>query len=315
MASYWLYPLSSISAFRFELDSGERTADTGPASLERLVHEDGREIANWRLTVNYHQVKRGDVVWVYYGVADGNRGIVAEARVEWVNPPSSTTSRVGSVGLRWRLKETARLSQRPFPATEVRKHVKWPAAAVVAVPPALRQAVLRHLGSKGVVSTKSPPSGRTPPVVERTISYTPPKRVTARLRHDAVIEPLRTRLEARGWARVDFDVRPKRVDLAMKKGRQVVLVEAKTLGARSSTTGEARAAFAQLADYSWRYWREHRNAVTARWALFERKPNDDDVEFLEHHGILVTWASTQRRVLIHGPRTKSHPIVVQLLGG
>lgn len=311
----WLYPLSSISGYHFRLENGGSTRDTGPASLEELIRLDGRRIADWGITTNFTKVESGDTVWVYYGVADGDRGIVAKALVVGVNLGKASSHRGGIIRLKWDLAVTRRLSRRPFPAKSVRKHIVFPAAAVMAVSSSLQAEIERHVAKGSSAPTeKTAQAGSTGRVwaAPSTISYTPIKKnITVRRRHDALMVPLQTRLLADGWKEVTIDVKPKFVDLAVRKGRKTVIIEAKTIG--TSTTIEARGAFAQLAEYSWRFQRGKPSADVVKWALFERKPSDDDVEFLEHYGLLVSWASASKRVLEHGARTLRHPVVQGLL--
>ena len=100
-----------------------------------------------------------------------------------------------------------------------------------------------------------------------------------------------------------FDVGSMKVDLAMGRKGRIVLVEAKTFNASSSEA--VRAAFAQLAEYSWRYCDLNRSSSKSirRWALLETEPTQDEVRFLEDHGVLVSWASKSTRRIIHGPMT------------
>jgi len=137
-----------------------------------------------------------------------------------------------------------------------------------------------------------------------TITYTPPSKVTAYRRHDALIGPVRTRLETCGWQPDRFDVAPMHVDLAMAKGHRVLLIEFKTIS--GATRKPVREAFAQLHEYAWRHQMRNPNDVRKvhSWAVFERRPGDDDIHFLEDSGLLVSWASTQARRLLHGDETR-----------
>jgi hypothetical protein len=91
-----------------------------------------------------------------------------------------------------------------------------------------------------------------------------------------------------------------------------VLVEAKTV---NGATGEpVRAAFAQLAEYQWRYEKRASptRAKVVPWALFETQPNPDEIEFLEDHGVRVSWANSQLRRFSYGPATAATASVLGL---
>jgi len=166
--------------------------------------------------------------------------------------------------------------------------------------PQLVRRLLRHAG----ISAKSAPAINMPTASSSTITYTPPSKITAHRRHDALIGPVRIRLETCGWQAVPFDVAPRRVDLAMAKGRRVLLIEFKTI--TRSTFKPVREAFAQLHEYDWRNQMLHPRDLRKvhRWAVFERRPDDDDIQFLEDSGLLVSWASKRSRRLVHGDETQ-----------
>jgi hypothetical protein len=303
----WLYPLSSKANYYFEL-SRSSTVDTSPTSFEEMIH-DGAGDDEWGVFKNWKSAAPGDRVWIYYGTADGDLGVVGLATIRRVVPPSEPGA-PGMVHLRWQPKVTKRLLRYPYPAAMVREHLHHPRGAMWRIPEPLAQQLVRH--SKGAQSGPPAPTSQPSYGQGRTavISYRPPKVVKARLRHDALLRPLMVRLGASGWKSIHFDVGSKHVDLAMARRKQIVLVEAKTVG--SSTLLACRQAFAQLCEYEWRYRKSTGSDSKIHcWAVFEREPSLDEVEFLEDHGILVSWADKHARRFAHGARTGPRTAVLQ----
>lgn len=118
------------------------------------------------------------------------------------------------------------------------------------------------------------------------------------------INPLQTRLTTCGWHRIDFDVAPMLVDLAMARRKRVLLIEFRTI--TCSTSKPVREAFAQLHEYRWRHRMLHPQDRwnVDLWAVFEKCPNDDDIGFLEDSGVLVSWVSREARRFLHGKDTR-----------
>ncbi len=108
----WLYPLSSKSDFWFELPDGTSTQDTSPANFEASVLRAASD-DYWTVATNYRQVKQGDRVWVYYGGADGDLGVVGLGIVSGVDAPAGGRA---DVHLRWDRTRTRRLLLKPVPA-------------------------------------------------------------------------------------------------------------------------------------------------------------------------------------------------------
>ena len=295
--SDWLYPLSSQSNFYFELPGGRYTKDTSPANFERSVLRTQSD-DQWTVAQNFRRMTKGDRVWIYYGHSDGDLGVVGLGVVDHVDPPNG---RRADVHLRWDKARTRRLLVAPLPAAQVRKYV-WPRGAVADLSPhpALVRALCRQAGlSAGQSAAPSPAKSKA-----STLTYTPPAQITVRRRHDAMILPVQVRLETCGWARTPFNVKPKRVDLAMKKGRNLLLAEFKTI--TGSTAQPVRDAFAQLREYAWRYRRSNGSTPSLHlWAVFERQPVGDEIAFLEAEGIFVSWASRQNRRINHAPHSRS----------
>jgi hypothetical protein len=102
---------------------------------------------------------------------------------------------------------------------------------------------------------------------------------------------------------VRVNVQTKRVDLAMRLGSITIIVEAKTSSGSSSQ--DVRDAFSQLKEYAWRVQKSRRNSPASMivWALFEVRPDDDAVSFLEDHGVFVSWADARKRRIVHSRRT------------
>jgi len=56
-----------------------------------------------------------------------------------------------------------------------------------------------------------------------------------------------------------------------------------------------------------------KNTYEGEKNLFERQPKADEIAFLEHHSILVSWTSHGKKRLIHSAATALNP-EVQALG-
>jgi hypothetical protein len=293
----WLYPLSSNAEYWFVLPNG-RTLDTSPTSFEEMVQQ-GAIDDTWGAYKNWRNMRAEHRVWVYYGVADGDLGVVGLARVIEVEPPTAPRGRA-TIHLRWDRQATLRLLNSPYPAAEVRKHISRPQGAAWAIPDELARSIRLQAGG----TPKREPAQQTKygNAKKSTIAYTPPKSVTVNRRHDALLRPVETRLASAGWELHRFDIGAKSADLVMQRNGELILIEAKTIGA--TTNKAVREAFAQLAEYTWRY-RDSSSKVlpVTRWALFESEPAEDEIRFLEDHDIRVTWAARSARRLIHGPAT------------
>lgn len=301
MTADWLYPLSSNTNYYFKSDTG-RTVDTGPSSFEQMLLRGARDDV-WGVYKNWRNMRKGDRVWVYYGVADGELGVVGLATVTDVKPPAKPGQRANAQ-LRWDRKATLRLLANPVPAAQIRRYIPRPQAAVWAVPAPLAQRLLLHSRAKARTTTNSGAGAgsRYGKAKASSVSYTPPKSVTVNRRHDALLRPFETRLESAGWVSHPFKIGSKSADLVVRRKNQLLLIEAKTVS--QSTTKPVREAFAQLAEYSWRYRQAAREPLpVTMWALFESELATDEVRFLEDNDIRVTWASHSMRRFIHGPNT------------
>jgi len=301
----WLYPLSSKSGYRFELSNG-RTRDTGPTSFARMIRE-GASDDKWGAYQNWRKAQPKDRVWVYYGTSDGDLGIVGLAEITKVEKPREPKGRA-TISLKWNRKVTKQLQVRPFPALQVRRHIPRALAAMWRVPEKMVKELHKHTTDR--LPTPPPPNSSKPVVT--TIHWFPPQgKITAVLRHDALLESLKERLLSCGWKQSSVNVDTKRVDLAVKKGRTTIIVEAKTIKHRSAQ--DVRNAFSQLFEYRWRSTKNqsHPKPVLL-WALFEQEPKADEVQFLEDHGLLVSWASRGYKRILHGPSTGRNPSVRRL---
>jgi len=306
----WLYPLSSKSGHFFELKSGN-SVDTGPASLEQMFI-DGVTDGNWTAHKNWKNINDGDRIWIYYGKEDGDLGIVALAYAESVERPNRPNG-TAIIKLAFDLTKSKKLLKVPFSADTVRQSIPRPQGALWRVEKVLANKLLRHLDSKfeRPIKAKIVKSGYALGV-SSTISYTYPRRnVTVRRRHDEIIRPLKTRLESEGWQAIQVDVKPMRVDLAMKRKNNTIIVEAKTISVSSSEA--VRAAFAQLKEYGWRIDRSKPNVPNLiLWALFEKEPKSSEIEFLEDQEIYVSWISAGEKRIIHSDRTARNELIRSL---
>ena len=285
--------------------------DTGPASLEQMIL-DGVADDKWIARKNWKNIKDGDRIWIYYGKTDGDLGIVALAYAENLEKPNRPNG-TAIIKLAFDLTKSKKLLKEPFSALIVRRFIPKPQGPLWKVEKVLANKLLRHLASefKGPQKTKFVTSGYALGV-SSTISYTYPlRKVTVRRRHDEIMRPLKTRLESEGWQAVQVDVKTKRVDLAMKRKNYTIILEAKTISGSSSEA--VRAAFAQLKEYGWRVERSKRKDTNLiLWALFEKEPKSDEIEFLEDQEIYVSWISQGKKRLIHGDHTSRKELIRSL---
>jgi hypothetical protein len=179
--------------------------------------------------------------------------------------------------------------------------VPWPFYSVVHVPVALAKELAGHVGVIPSSNPKDPVYGGG---YVGTIIYKLPKHRTVRLRHDAIVRPLMIRLKSVGWKAVEFDLGrgAKKVDLAVARKKQVILIEVKT--STGPSIGSVRDAFAQLHEYRWlnsRTTQPHEKLQL--WAVFESEPKPEEVQFLEDHNIIVTWVIRRLGRFAHGQRS------------
>ena len=135
--SDWLYPLSSKSDYYFvdeegnriwcEDGGGNRFSDTGFDCFKEEIRSGSTDV-EWILSTNYRNVRKGDRVWIYYGTADSDIGIVGLATLRDIYHDENSGKY--SIHLRWNRRATRRLIATPVPAKEVRKFIPWPAATV-----------------------------------------------------------------------------------------------------------------------------------------------------------------------------------------
>ncbi len=133
--SDWLYPLSSKSDYWFEDeegnrircedDAGNQISDTGIECFRKKLRLGSTDV-NWVLRTNYLKVRKGDRVWIYYGSADSDIGIVGLATIRDID----LDGRNSAIHLRWNRRATRRLMANPVPAKEVRRFIPFPAASV-----------------------------------------------------------------------------------------------------------------------------------------------------------------------------------------
>ena len=137
--SDWLYPISSSSGYVFVLLDGLSLEKT-PENFELAVWD--KQEADWPVSTAYRQIEPGDRIWVYYGTADEDRGVVGLAIVLSVGEPQD---RVARVKMRWDWERTRHLLSDPFPALEVRKYVR-PIKAVHRINGDLGSRLVKHAG-------------------------------------------------------------------------------------------------------------------------------------------------------------------------
>ena len=129
----WLYPLSSKSDYCFEDeegnrircedDAGNQISDTGIECFRKKLRLGSTDV-NWVLRTNYLKVRKGDRVWIYYGTADSDIGIVSLATIRDIDHDEDSGEH--GVHLRWNRRATRRLIATPVPAKEVRKFIQRP---------------------------------------------------------------------------------------------------------------------------------------------------------------------------------------------
>jgi hypothetical protein len=125
--SDWLYPLSSVSGRWFEDATGFKYPDTSFDSFSKMMKKPSRDNW-WYLATNFRKVAVGDFIWCYYGVADGDLGVVSMARVEDITHDENKGTH--DVLLDWQVASTRKLMASPVPAAIVRKHINRPRSAV-----------------------------------------------------------------------------------------------------------------------------------------------------------------------------------------
>lgn len=130
--SDWLYPLSSASGRWFQDGTGATYADTSFTSFRAMMAKPSKDDW-WYLATNFRNVKELDRIWCYYGVADGDLGVVGLATVKKVK--HDEVARTHDIHLDWKVTATRRLCKAPVPAADVRRFVQRPRAAVWALDP------------------------------------------------------------------------------------------------------------------------------------------------------------------------------------
>jgi hypothetical protein len=297
--SNWLYPISKRSGYRFR-DS--RSGSTVPVSFESFrdrVVSGKIQDRIWHLATGYRAMKEKDRVWVYMGEQDV--GVIGVATATAIHPPSSRRAAV--VHLRWDVRKTRQLVAHPVPAPLIRKYISHPRRPALAMdhhPKLLkllrvqpeRRALLDRLALKPL---------RLKPVRELLIRHK--SRYRALLAHDSLLGPVERILEQSGYA-VGLPNGSAQVDLAARKGNQLVIVEAKTLSNQTDRLG-CRAAFAQLHEYRWLLaQRLGRSARFSLWAMFSREPSPTLVRYLEDSDVIVSWRSARAPIRFSSPSRK-----------
>jgi hypothetical protein len=141
----WLYPLSSVSGRWFEDATGFKYPDTSFDSFSKMMKKPSKDNW-WYLATNFRNVAIGDFIWCYYGVADGDLGVVGVAKVEDVVHDEGRG--IHDILLDWQVSATRKLMTRPVPAVTIRKFINRPRSAVQGLDkfPALLQILKKASG-------------------------------------------------------------------------------------------------------------------------------------------------------------------------
>lgn len=289
----WLYPISEGSDHWFEDASGARV-DVSFESFRDFVVEGRIKDDEWGLTSNFRNAAKGDRMWVYTG--DRGLGIIGVGQILAIGPRPARITEGPDHYATWRIdKERSRLlSRHPFPADRVKQHLPQHKRALMGLDAHaglvsdLEEWV--DLADDRADSLLKPLGLRQVQIVDRR----PTRRGRAILRHDPILMPIDTRLRSAGFAVGTPDLGPVLVDLAAIRGKEMVVVEAKTIPARKTGREQARVAYGQVKEYAWRI-----RATTVGkgrrihlWVAFERRPDDAVVRFLEDEGLIVSWSDT-----------------------
>ncbi len=126
MKRNWLYPLVRHSGFYFQDGAKNRLPDTEFESFKQMMRQPS-DVEWFRLATNFRQVKVGDRVWMYYGRADGDRGVVGVGVIIGVEPYENGTH---AIQFKWKRVATKHLMKNPVWAGTVRHYLPFPRAAV-----------------------------------------------------------------------------------------------------------------------------------------------------------------------------------------
>ena len=125
--SDWLYPLSSVSGRWFKDATGFKYPDTSFDSFSKMMKKPSKDNW-WYLATNFRNVAIADFIWCYYGVADGDLGVVGVAKVEDIVHDEDEGAH--DILLNWQVSATRMLMANPVPATTIRKYINRPRSAV-----------------------------------------------------------------------------------------------------------------------------------------------------------------------------------------
>jgi hypothetical protein len=141
----WLYPLSSVSGRWFEDATGFKYPDTSFDSFSKMMKKPSKDNW-WYLATNFRNVAIGDFIWCYYGVADGDLGVVGVAKIEDIVHDEDEGTH--DILLDWQVSATRNLMLSPTPAATVRKFISRPRSAVQGLDnfPALLQILKKASG-------------------------------------------------------------------------------------------------------------------------------------------------------------------------
>lgn len=298
--SDWLYPLSE-TAGRFFTDGLGKVAPVTFESFQEVAVAQRLKDDRWYLSTNYLRVNRGDTIWIYMGSRD--LGVIGRATVDQVDldDPDGPT-----LVLRYDRAFTAALVVDPVPAPLVRHFLPRPRAAVQALDPfptlvkklrtwtELRSAT----AAAGLTQLDVEPLTLDPLNLKKAGTATAKRRrnVVYHLLHDEVLGPCERVLRGAGFQVGGTWLDTTRPDLLGIKGKRLVVLEAKMIE-RGKGRDEARQAFGQLHEYSWRADRKKPSHYTHHLvAAFSARPGADVIDFLAAKEVLVAWTSGRKLV-------------------
>jgi len=283
----WLYPISERSGKWFELNGGSKLPTSIENYKELVRNKRLREDAWWRLRINYKRVQPGDEIYVYTG--DQGMGIIGYAKVKAVE------DRFVHMGFDFEKCES--LIRSPIRAHEVHQWIHYPRSAVCDLEPFRAQLEHRLPWRSNLAVNKSKTVElkklRLRPF--QTITATSQvKRHQQQLIHDTLLKPIASALEANGFSVGMKNFGKLQIDLVGIRGKLAVIVEGKS-NSRGRGREEARQAFGQLHEYQWYFSRTERKKMDYQlWVAFQNQPEEAVIEFLDDHGLLVSWYQNNR---------------------
>lgn len=301
----WLYPISSRGEYWYELSPGRKVPMSFEVFRDSVLR--GKTSEKWVVNQNFGAIRLGDELFIYTG--DRDRGIIGYAKV------TGKDERTQCVIFRLDRQRTKDLLFDPIPAPLIRPHIPPPRKTVVNLGP--HMSALRKLLPWSVTRARQEALALSP------LNLRPRRRVAANLKarkdarwllHDTVLQPVDDFLSVRRFEVGGHPFGRLRVDMAARRGRDLVIVEGKTIKKGSSGREEARTGLGQLLEYSWWFKHHYHHLRHHLWVAFSARPGKTIVDFLEDHKVFVSWTKSQRSFLSEksksewNRRFKSHPI-------